>query len=268
MALNKIAGPSEEAPFATYSVESLKALVTYLEEQMEEDVFTLFRGQREDWALLPKIARLNHVGDVLSAERSMFTAFRREAVAGVDLVPDNDWDWLALAQHHGLPTRLIDWTTNPLAAAWFAVNAPAARLDRPAVLWVYRPDDLVILTDEDRDGSPFTLEQTCVFEPRVVTGRIRAQQGVFSIHTLEMGERGLIPFEAAEDSLDSLEKIEIPAPVFHAMRWSLNLCGVNAASLFPDLDGLALRITNDNTYSVDEVDASGDDGDDEDDEDA
>ena len=111
---------------------------------MTEDVFTLFRGQREDWPLLPKLARLTHVGDILSAEHEMFATFRREAVADAEPVPDNDWDWLALAQHHGLPTRLIDWTMNPLAAAWFAVGDPAARPDRPAVLWVYRPDDLII----------------------------------------------------------------------------------------------------------------------------
>jgi hypothetical protein len=252
MTLQKISESGEEA-FATFRVECLEDLVRYLEGQMTEDVFTLFRGQREDWPLLPKLARLTHVGDILSAEREMFAAFRREAVADADPVPDNDWDWLALAQHHGLPTRLIDWTMNPLAAAWFAVGDPAARPDRPAVLWVYRPDDLIILADEEMSGSPFALEQACVFEPRHVTRRIRAQQGVFSLHTLEAGERGLVPFEASEDSLDSLEKIVIPAEAFHDLRWSLSLCGVNAASLFPDLDGLTRRIMQDHTYSTDEV---------------
>ena len=58
---------------------------------------------------------------------------------------------------------------------------------------------------------------------------------------------------ASASAMLTMIGIVIPASSFHAMRWSLNLCGVNAASLFPDLDGLTRRITQDNTYSADEV---------------
>lgn len=255
MTLKKIEGLSPGAPYATYEIGDLKDLVGYLEEQLREDEYTLFRGQREDWPMLPKLVRLTYDQQLRAAERTIFDTFCREAVAEVDPVPQTAWDWLALAQHHGLPTRLLDWTMNPLAAAWFALCEPAARMDRPAVIWVFRPDDQAFLGAEElQTESPFEIARTRVLEPCHVNARIRAQQGVFTVHPVAGRPDQTLPFEEeSSECVDTMEKLLIPAGRFHAIRWSLNLCGVNASALFPDLDGLARRITHDNTYSTDEV---------------
>src|SRR5262245_17272041 len=81
----------------------------------------LFRGVSKcEWTLIPKIGRV--VKALNSAvrrdwETRMFRTFMRRGAPYVgNWKPSTDWDWLALAQHHGLPTRLLDWSHNPLVA--------------------------------------------------------------------------------------------------------------------------------------------------------
>jgi hypothetical protein len=98
----------------------------------------MFRGQLEDWPLLPCIGRhpkvVRHYDNWRAFHDCIVSRFIRLARPYFNPVPASDPDWWVQAQHHGLPTRLLDWTTNPLKALFFVVNDPAHD-SRPGVFW-------------------------------------------------------------------------------------------------------------------------------------
>jgi hypothetical protein len=231
-------------------IANLQGFIKYLEERCIEDTI-LFRGQRNDWPLVPKVARTRFRGSLLKEEREMFEAFRRRAVNLIPRPSDNVWDWLAIAQHHGLPTRLLDWTRNPLAALWFAVREPARRGDKCGVVWVYRPHRGDVIQDL-KAQDPFGGTRTKVFEPRHVSERIRSQDGLFTVHKFVRSMEGFVPLQRNVTTMHRLAKIKIPSTCFSNLRFELCRCGINDGSLFPDLDGLARHISWDHSFLADE----------------
>jgi hypothetical protein len=221
------------------SIYSLSQYIEYIKKHYTDEV-VLFRGQRQDDPLIPNIARIHTREDVLEAEQKMLNDFKRKSIPFLEFSMETDWDWLALAQHHGLATRLLDWTLNPLAALWFAVERPPIE-NGPGVVWIFKPPskDFVV---PDRKSDPFKGEKTTVFQPNHITRRIVAQGGWFTVHKYLASKSKFIPLEKIARLKNSLTKLTIPANKFAGLRAELDRCGINSAFLFPGLDGLCRYI--------------------------
>ncbi len=232
-------------------VESLLDLHRFLDE-FDKQPELLFRGQREDLPLLPKIARagLNLEVEPHVAERELLAHFTRTALPHLNRPLSSPWDWLALAQHHGLPTRLLDWSQNPLAALWFTVRKPA-KATANGVLWAYKPTRGDFLAEPLPD-HPFSVERTRVMRPNHVTARLVAQGGAFTVHAYFPEHGGFVPFEDSVLRGGDLQRVNIPASSFSRIRYELDRCGINASTMFPDLDGLCEQIQWLNTCVEDE----------------
>lgn len=204
-----------------------------LHERLEryDQKFTVFRGVADvNYELVPKIGRSGTKlrGKLHKTEKEMVRLFRERAIPHLVHLPKNDWEWIALMQHHGVPTRLMDWSRNALVAAYFAVEN-SGKTDSAIYAWRNKEGAI----DVDNEKSPFTVSDVRKFIPPHLSQRIIVQTGLFTVHP--------IPFSPMTSP--TLEKIIIPGDLRKQIKDTLFKYGIHRASLFPDLDGLAIQIT-------------------------
>src|SRR5687768_8758185 len=207
----------------------------------------LFRGQDIAKPLLPRIARIAEekglsYEQIYEIERRMLDRFKRESTPLLrDLRPESEWDWLSLAQHQGLPTRLLDWTANALAALWFVVAADPPESNQMGVLWVLKVD-----SENEKSPSngenPFDLRRTYVFQPFHIDRRITAQAGWFSVHRYSEERDKFISLDRNIKYKNSLNRYSVPFSAFNRLRHELRVVGLTQATMFPDLPGLCADI--------------------------
>jgi len=142
-------------------------------------------------------------------------------------------DQLVIAQHHEMKTRLLDWTSNPLAAAWFA-----CRSRQPGDVYVYAFDTQDALLNDPYTYDPFRHGETKVFQPRQNNARIVAQQGWFTLHTFSKKSKRWVSLEKNEKLNSRLILIQIPGESRREMLNSISKHGTSMRTLFPDLVGV------------------------------
>lgn len=226
----------------------------------------VYRGDGDaGWPLLTSLDKLGGVGSPHSKadlEEHILRNFIRYSRPHFSSPPINEWEVLVAAQHHGLPTRLLDWTYSPLVAAHFATVSGRRESDR--VIWrldwkrVHRCfglPELALLIENlegilgaDRPMTPWALfsgaaearQFACMFEPPSLNARIVAQSATFTLCSDK-----LVPFDRFLDGHGlgaALTKFIIPAGEAPRFRDQLDLVSIDERRLFPDLDGVAAEM--------------------------
>lgn len=207
----------------TYPIKNVSDYVNHISYEMIEKQW-IFRGHEDSrFTLKPSIARIKpREGTIQRMESEMLEEFQRRHLNS----PNDAWGLLAFAQHHGLPTRLLDWTQNPLVAMFFAVDKPSNF--RTSAIWAYRYNHVAT-----KNLDPFSIRKIHVFHPTHVTVRITAQQGCFTVHPP--------PFynmRRVQRTDEELVKFTIKKEQRTPIKNELDRLGINYASLFPEVDGL------------------------------
>jgi hypothetical protein len=219
----------------------------------------VYRGLSDlDYSLKTTLIRLG--GNYSDMEKRLIRNFRKYAGSNA-VTSDCIWNWISVAQHHGLPTRMLDWTFSPYIALHFS-TANQLRFDKDGAIWCVNfveikkllPSILKDTLDEEKAIS-FTvelLEKTCptlerldqikekddfviFLEPPSIDERIINQFALFSISS----NPTMILDEWLDNYPNLYNRIIIPAELKWEIRDKLDQANITERVVFPGLDGLS-----------------------------
>jgi hypothetical protein len=225
-----------------------------------------FRGiGNATYSLKPSLHRHAMIVDeatMFDYENKLITRFKERSVPYLKSRIDDKWELLFLMQHYGMPTRVLDWTENPLIALFFALSSasqnPQGSYDNDAAVWVLSPSkwNQCIFSHNSYKGnalsptdqlissySPGTEPTFINANPVAILGihnspRIVAQRGTFCLFGKSLEPMETIYTNGAF-APDTLKKIIIPKDIINDLLKKLVWMGITDSVIYPDLDGLA-----------------------------
>jgi len=193
----------------------------------------LFRGQANiDWQLRPKAGRKEYF---LPDNRDLnrYHNWEEQAIA-YGYRSTNILEGLAIAQHHGLATRLLDWSQNPLVASYFAVNS---NKEVDGAIYILEALDLYAEHGLTIDQVKRNTGIYC-YIPRAISPRVLNQRGMFTVHCPADQEIKTVKSRFNKTGYN-LTKIIVPHSLKNEILSMLDDYGIDDSTLFPDLDGLS-----------------------------
>ncbi|MFT2098107.1 FRG domain-containing protein [Marinomonas sp. 2405UD66-6] len=207
---------------------------------VKQEGHLLYRGQGQDFPLLPKIARGESYQNPLIKESYLLSEFKVRGRLHREISQLDVWGMLTLAQHYGLATRLLDWTKNPLIAMWFACSDPKSN-DNPHVYILLPHWDIDYL---DRDTMLETNQHNgiSILRTQLEDTRVVAQDGWFTVHSPSKKYGRFIPLGELEHHAEGMTKIKINPDNKNKILKDLDTLGISYQTIFPDLEGVCQYI--------------------------
>jgi FRG domain len=236
-----------------------------LKDRLRDEREWIYRGQRcANWRLETTLERTVPADRRLKSEQELLSLYRQAInnYLSVGQIPKVRVDWLASMQHHGTPTRMLDFTRSPYVATYFAVEDAAG--DEPCVVWAIdevwcgrRADSLLKASgvvgahdDATHVWRWLYLNQNTWAVARLVapagmvemTHRQVAQQSLFAVPgdlSCSFEDNLASTSESEADLREHVKCYQIPADRRGEVLRDLRLMNITRASLFPGLDGFA-----------------------------
>jgi len=242
-----------------------------------------FRGVgKSSYKLSPSILRhecIKTIDKLFEMEKDLLTRYRERSVPYLKEQLSSSWEMLFVMQHYGMPTRLLDWTENPLIALFFAVSSAkktkatkksALAFNEDAAVWVLSPSkwNKAVFSQQSYQGAAISPSSDLVksYEvgadhkymnqyPVAILGihnspRIVAQRGSFTLFgkSLKSMDEEFSSSESFDD--DALFKLIIPAAEIQNFLDKLVWMGMSDSVIYPDLEGLAKETKRQFGYEV------------------